>query len=88
MQTKYVYLDIMGNNLWVYTCFTCKFLGFMILVPPKLLTQYPVDRIDVNQTTNASITCEFYGKPDPLVKWYKYNNGVQKEIGSEFLNYS
>lgn len=50
-------------------------------MPPKLLTQYPVDRIDVNQSTNASITCEFYGKPDPLIKWYKYTNGIQKEMG-------
>ncbi len=55
--------------------------NFQIQVPPKLLTQYPVDRLDVNQTMNASITCEFYGKPEPLVKWYKYHNSIPKEIG-------
>ena len=49
-------------------------------VPPKLLTQYPLDRIDVNQTMNASIKCEFYGKPEPLIKWYKYQRGSQKEM--------
>lgn len=47
------------------------------------MTQYPVDRIDVNQSTNFSIQCEFYGKPEPLVKWYKYSNGNQKEIGKD-----
>lgn len=36
---------------------------------------------------NKSITCEFYGKPDPLIKWYKYQNGVQKEIGKYFIYY-
>lgn len=49
-------------------------------MPPKLLTQYPVDRIDVNHSSNFSISCEFYGKPEPLVKWYKYNHGTQKEM--------
>jgi len=67
-----------------YVCQTnamqTKYVYLDIMVPPKLLTQYPVDRIDVNQSSNATITCEFYGKPDPLIKWYKYNNGVQKEI--------
>jgi hypothetical protein len=86
MQTKYVYLDIMGwfvffllrnfsNLVFSSVCF------FYFQVPPKLLTQYPVDRIDVNQTMNASITCEFYGKPEPLIKWYKYHNNQPKEIG-------
>ncbi len=45
-----------------------------------MLTQYPLDRIDVNQTMNASIKCEFYGKPEPLIKWYKYHRGAQKEM--------
>lgn len=49
-----------------------------------MLTNYPVDRIDVNQNTNASLTCEFYGKPEPLVKWFKYHNGNPKEIGTIF----
>ena len=68
-----------------YVCQTnamhTKYIYLDILIPPKLLTNYPVDRIDVNQSSNASITCEFYGKPEPLIKWYKYSNGVQKEIG-------
>lgn len=67
-----------------YACQTnemkSKYIYLDIMVPPKLLTQYPVDRIDVNQSSNASITCEFYGKPQPLVKWFKYQNGQQKEI--------
>ena len=45
-----------------------------------MLTNYPVDRIDVNQSMNASLTCEFYGKPEPLIKWFKYHNGNPKEI--------
>lgn len=57
-----------------------KYVYLDIMVPPKLLTQYPVDRIDVNQTMNASITCEFYGKPEPLIKWFKYHSGIAKEI--------
>ena len=72
-----------------YVCQTnamqTKYVYLDIMVPPKLLTQYPVDRIDVNQSSNASITCEFYGKPEPLIKWYKYNNGVAKEIGMLFI---
>ena len=67
-----------------YVCQTnamqTKYVYLDIMVPPKLLTQYPLDRIDVNQTMNASITCEFYGKPEPLVKWYKYQRGNQKEM--------
>ena len=67
-----------------YVCQTnamrTKYVYLDVMVPPRLLTQYPVDRIDVNQSSNASLTCEVYGKPEPTVKWYKYQNGQAKEI--------
>ncbi len=68
-----------------YVCQTnsmqTKYIYLDIMVPPKLLTNYPVDRLDVNQNKSSRIACEFYGKPEPLIKWYRYEGGNQKEIG-------
>lgn len=77
--------DVRESDTGFYVCqnnaMQTKYIYLDIMVPPKLLTNYPVDRIDVNQSMSAIIECEFYGKPEPLVKWYKYKDGNQKEMG-------
>jgi hypothetical protein len=45
-----------------------KYIYLDIMVPPQLLTNYPSDRINVNESMNANIECEFYGKPEPIIK--------------------
>jgi hypothetical protein len=77
--------DTRESDTGFYVCQTntmqTKYIYLDIMVPPKLLTKYPIDRIDVNQTMNATLTCDFYGKPEPLIKWFKKNKaGQEKEI--------
>jgi len=76
--------NVRETDTGFYVCQTnsmqTKYVYLDVMVPPKLLTNYPVDRIDVNQSMKATVECEFYGKPEPLVKWFKYVNGSQREI--------
>ncbi|CAF0856230.1 unnamed protein product [Brachionus calyciflorus] len=86
--------DVRESDTGFYVCQTNamqnKYVYLDIMVAPKLLTQYPLERIDVNQSSHFTLTCEFYGKPEPLIKWFKYQHGVQKEIekyrGSNKIN--
>lgn len=84
--------DVRESDTGFYVCqnnaMQTKYIYLDIMVPPKLLTNYPVDRIDVNQSMSAIIECEFYGKPEPLVKWYKYHDGNPKEMGTNFRRFS
>lgn len=79
-----VITEVRESDTGFYVCQTnamqTKYIYLDIMVPPKLLTNYPVDKIDVSQNSNTSLTCEFYGKPEPLIKWFKYHNAVPKEI--------
>lgn len=76
--------DVRESDTGFYVCQTnsmqTKYVYLDVMVPPKLLTNYPVDRLNVNQSMKATVECEFYGKPEPLVKWFKYVNGSQREI--------
>jgi hypothetical protein len=78
--------EVRETDTGFYVCQTnsmqTKYVYLDVMVPPKLLTNYPVDRIDVNRSAKARIECEFYGKPEPLIKWYRREGGNQKEIGT------
>ncbi len=66
-----------------YVCQTnamrTKYVYLDVLVPPRLVSAAQ-DRVDVNASSNASLTCEFTGKPEPQIKWFKHVHGVAKEI--------
>ncbi|RNA20098.1 limbic system-associated membrane isoform X1 [Brachionus plicatilis] len=79
-----VITSVQESDTGFYVCQTNamqnKYVYLDVMVPPMLMTQYPLERIDVNHSSHFTLTCEFYGKPEPLIKWYKYHNGVQKEM--------
>lgn len=79
-----VIANVQESDTGFYVCQTNamqnKYVYLDVMVPPVLMTQYPLEKIDVNHSSHFSLTCEFYGKPEPLIKWYKYQHGVQKEM--------